>query len=128
MPIHVTNGKIFFFKAENYSLKKFFFNYKTMVTHLQQSLGKYRRKLHIAPLYNCFQVDKLRFLAEVSISNSQKLIGSTDRKVEGYGRSEKHYEPVQHKIFTIFTQQQDTNSAQVLIDYKPGDTGTHPGT
>ena len=32
------------------------------------------------------------------------------------------------KIYTIFTQQQDTNSIQVLIDYKPGDTGTYPGT
>ena len=32
------------------------------------------------------------------------------------------------KIYTIFTQQQDANSIQVLIDYKPGDTGTYPGT
>ena len=32
------------------------------------------------------------------------------------------------KIYTIFTQQQDTNSIQVPIDYKPGDTGTYPGT
>ena len=31
------------------------------------------------------------------------------------------------KIYTIFTQQQDTNSIQVPIDYKPGDTGTYPG-
>ena len=27
------------------------------------------------------------------------------------------------KINTIFTQQQDTNSIQIPIDYKPGDTG-----
>ena len=32
------------------------------------------------------------------------------------------------KIYTIFTQQQDTNSTQVPLDYKPGDTGTYPGT
>ena len=32
------------------------------------------------------------------------------------------------KIYTIFTQQQDTNSIQVPIDYKLGDTGTYPGT
>ena len=32
------------------------------------------------------------------------------------------------KIYTIFTQQQDTESTQVPIDYKPGDTGTYPGT
>ena len=32
------------------------------------------------------------------------------------------------KIYTIFTQQQDTNGIQVPIEYKPGDTGTHPGT
>ena len=30
--------------------------------------------------------------------------------------------------YTIFTQQQDTNSIQVPIDYKPGDTGTYSGT
>ena len=31
-------------------------------------------------------------------------------------------------IYTIFTQQQDTNSIQVPIYYKPGDTRTYPGT
>ena len=31
------------------------------------------------------------------------------------------------KIYTIFTQQQDTNSIQVPLDYRPGDTGTYPG-
>ena len=30
--------------------------------------------------------------------------------------------------YTIFTQQQDTNSIQVPIDYKPGDSGTYPAT
>ena len=32
------------------------------------------------------------------------------------------------KIYEIFTQEQDTNSIQVPTDYKPGDTGTQPGT
>ena len=32
------------------------------------------------------------------------------------------------KIYTIPTQQQDTNSIQVPIDYNPGDTGTYTGT
>ena len=32
------------------------------------------------------------------------------------------------KVYTIFTQQQDTNSIQMPIDYKSGDTGTYPGT
>ena len=32
------------------------------------------------------------------------------------------------KIYTIFTQEQDTNSIQVPIDYKPGDTGIYPET
>ena len=32
------------------------------------------------------------------------------------------------KIYTVFTQQQDTNSIQVSLDYKPGDTGAYPGT
>ena len=31
------------------------------------------------------------------------------------------------KIYTIFTQQQDTNSIQVPIECKPGDTGTYAG-
>ena len=31
-------------------------------------------------------------------------------------------------IYTIFTQQQDTNSFQVPIDYKPGDIGIYLGT
>ena len=41
-------------------------------------------------------MDKLRFLVGVSISNSQKLIEWIKRKVEGYSRPEKHYEPIQH--------------------------------
>ena len=32
------------------------------------------------------------------------------------------------KIYTIFMQQQGTNSIQIPIDYKLGNTGTHPGT
>ena len=32
------------------------------------------------------------------------------------------------KIYTTFTQQQDANSIQAPIVYKPGDTGTYPGT
>ena len=36
------------------------------------------------------------FLVVVSISNSQKSIEWIDRKVEGYCRSEKYYEPIQH--------------------------------
>ena len=31
------------------------------------------------------------------------------------------------KIYTVFTQPQGTNSIQVPIDYKAGDTGIHPG-
>ena len=31
------------------------------------------------------------------------------------------------KIYTIFTQQQDTNSIQIAIDYKPRDMGIYPG-
>ena len=32
------------------------------------------------------------------------------------------------KIYTIFTQQQGTNSIDVPIDYTPGDPETYPGT
>jgi len=31
------------------------------------------------------------------------------------------------KIYMIVTQQQDTNSIQVPMDYKPGNTVTYPG-
>ena len=51
------------------------------------------------------------------------------RQKGGYGRPEKHYEPIHIvKTYTIFTQQQDTNSIQVPKDYKAGDTGTYAGT
>ena len=30
------------------------------------------------------------------------------------------------QIYTIFTQWQNTNSIQILIDYKPGDPLTYP--
>ena len=43
-----------------------------------------------------FEVDKLRFLVGISISNSQKLMGRLDRKVEGYSRPENHHEPIKH--------------------------------
>ena len=32
------------------------------------------------------------------------------------------------KIYTIFTQEWDTNFIQVPTDYKLGDTATYPGT
>ena len=32
------------------------------------------------------------------------------------------------KIYTILTQEEDTNSVQVPIDYKLGDSRTYPGT
>ena len=51
----------------------------------------------MVPLYiTIFKVHKLRFLIGVSISNSQKLTEWIYRKVEGYGRPEKHREPIQH--------------------------------
>ena len=32
------------------------------------------------------------------------------------------------KIYTVFTQQKDSDSIQIPIDYKLGDAGTDPGT
>ena len=32
------------------------------------------------------------------------------------------------KIYRIYTQQYGTNSIHIPIDYKLGDTGSHPGT
>ena len=60
-------------------------------------MGNYRTKLHIIPLYSAIKfLSKLRFLVEILISNSQKLIEWLYREVEGYSRPEKHYEPIQH--------------------------------
>ena len=48
---------------------------------------------------------KLRFLVEVSISNSQKLIEWIYREVGVYTRPEKHYDQFSIiKIYTISTQ------------------------
>ena len=67
----------------------YFLNCESMTTHLQET-WKIQNKIHIVPLYIIiiFWVGKLRFLAGVSISGSQKLIEWTDRKVEGYSRPE----------------------------------------
>ena len=47
----------------------------------------------------------------------------------GYSRPEKHHNQFNiTKIYIIVTQQWDTNSIQVPIDYKVGDTGTYAGT
>ena len=43
-----------------------------------------------------FYIDKLRFLVELSTSNSQNLIEWIYRKAEGYSRPEKHHEATQH--------------------------------
>ena len=43
------------------------------------------------------------------------------------GEEEEHSRPEKHdiiKIYTIFIQQSDTNSVQVPVDYKRGDSGT----
>ena len=61
------------------------------------------------------------------MSNSQKLIEWIDRKVEDIVDLKSTMDQFNIiKIYTIFTQQQDTNSIQVPIHYKPGDTGTYP--
>ena len=97
---------------------------------MYRRLGEYRTKLYIAPLYiTIIFKNRQKFLAGVSILNSQKLIEWIDRKVEGYSNPKSTMNQFNViKIYKIFTQQQDTNSIQVLIDYKPGDTGTYPGT
>ena len=54
------------------------------------------------------------------MSNSQKLIEWIDRKVEDIVDLKSTMDQFNIiKIYTIFTQQQDTNSVQVPIDYKP---------
>ena len=62
------------------------------------------------------------------MSNSQKLIERMYREVEEYMLKSIMNQLNIIRIYTIFTQQQDTNSIQVPIHYKPGDTGTYPET
>ena len=47
------------------------------------------------------------------------------QKSRRYSRPKSQFNII--KFYIIFTQQQDTNSIQVPIDYKPDDTGTYPG-
>ena len=82
--------------------------------------------LQFCCILQSFEVDKLRFLVGVSISNSQKLIEWLYREVEGDSRPEKHHELIQQCY--NFRTTGGTNSVQVPIDYTPGDTGTYPGT
>ena len=82
-----------------------------MRTRLRR-LGKYRIKLHIVPLHIAvIKVDKLRFLAGVSISNSQKLIEWIYKKVEGYSISEKH------QFRTRFIQLSGNSRIHVLFKF-----------
>ena len=68
-----------------------------MITHLQETWKIQNKVTYGSSIYcNYFKIDKLRFLGEVLISNSQNLIEWVDREVEGYSRPEKHYEPIQH--------------------------------
>ena len=52
------------------------------------------------------------------------------REVEvGYGRPENTMNQFEiTKIYTLFTQQENTNSIHIPIDCKLGDAGTYPGT
>ena len=45
-------------------------------------------------------MDKFRFLVEISISDSQKLMEWIYRKIEEYSRPETHHEPTEHKKIT----------------------------
>ena len=69
--------------------------------------------------YNCFLSGWIKIFSW-SFNIILSKINRINRKVEGYSRPEKHYEPIQHKIYAMFIQQQDTNSIPVPIDYKPG--------
>ena len=89
-----------------------------MVTHLQETWKVLNKVTSSSTIYyNYFKVDKLRFLVG---SFNIKLSKINNRKVEGYSRTENTMNQFNViKIYTIFTQQQDTNSIQVPIDYKP---------
>ena len=97
-----------------------------MITHLQEENTE-QSYIQFHYILKIFYVDK--FLVGILIANSQKLIELIYRKVEGYSRPESLMNQFNIiKIYTIFTQEQDTNFIQVTIDYKLGDTGLYPGT
>ena len=83
-----------------------------------------------------FWVDKLRFLiGEVSISTSQKLIGWIYREKKDIVDLKSTVSQFNiMKMYTVFIwvysfhMTESTNSIQVSIDCKLGDTGTYPGT
>ena len=52
------------------------------------------------------------------------------RKVEGFSRPEKHYEPIQHSsdLYNFHRTAGHKFYIHVPKGYKPGDTGTYSGT
>ena len=99
-----------------------------MITHFQETWKIQNKVTYSSTIYYSYFLSR-RFFIGVSISNCQKLLWWIVRKAESYSRPEKDHEPINtFKIYAISTQEQGTNPNQVLIDYKPGDTITYPGT
>ena len=65
-------------------------------THLQETWKTHNKVTYSFIIKIIFKVDKLIFLVWISMSNIQKLIEWLYREAEGYGRPEKHHEPIQH--------------------------------
>ena len=67
-----------------------------MILHIYRRLGKHMTNLHIVLLYIkiIFKVDKI-FSLSFNVKHSD-LIEWLYREAEGYGRPEKHDEPIQH--------------------------------
>ena len=92
-------------KADEQSVFYFYFlNYENMITHLQEFWKIQNKVTYSSTITIIFWIDKLRFLVGVSISSSQRLIEWINRGVESYSWPEKLYEPIQHKIYTIYTE------------------------
>lgn len=68
-----------------------------MVTHLQE-IWKIQNKLTYSSTvyYSYFLSREIKILVGISIWNSKINRINRLEKVEGYGRHEEHYEPIQH--------------------------------
>ena len=99
-----------------------------MITHLQETWKLQSKVTHSCILQLFFKVDKnfqLKFQYQ-TLKNQQTEQTEKQTDIVDMKGTKNQFNII--KNYTFFTQQQDTNSIAVPIDYKPGDTGTYPGT
>ena len=106
-----------------------FLNYGSMITHLQEIQEIQNQDAYSSTLnYNFFKQINYYFQLEFQYQtpkNSQNEQTEKQKDIVYLKSIMNQFNII--KIYMIVTQQQDTNSIQVPMDYKPGNTVTYPG-